>query len=228
VWDYRKSKIKIVWGMPVNFQRDIKQFQVFRRSSIYEPFELIKQKNFDFSTRKFRTGEQIDGNIVEPTGEQLSFIDYESIPSLAHVDDDFTVDIDLLSASKYIYTVCSVDAHGLISNYGMQLEVTFDFFKNQLIKKMVSVSGSPRQYPNMYSDVDLFKDVISTSGEASMKMKVYFMPEYYKIKYNNGSVERLVFTSEENAKYKIQFINTQNQKSESLEISIEDPHGLTK
>jgi len=228
VWDYKTKKIKIVWGMPVNSQRDIKQFQIFRRSSIREPFELIRQKCFDYSTKKYLTGELIDGNRVEMTKEEESFVDYEKFPSMSYVDDDFFVDIEMLSSSKYIYTVATVDAHGMISNYGAQFEVTFDFFKNKIVKKLISSSGAPRQYPNMQLELDTFKDVIKTSGEFSSRMKLYFMPEYFKIKYNNSREQTLVSTNQQNSFYKIQFINLQNQKSDSIKVKIDDPYGLVK
>jgi hypothetical protein len=116
----------------------------------------------------------------------------------------------------------------MVSNYSSQFEVSFDFFKNKLVKKLISVAGAPKPYPNMKLNIDLFKDTIKTSGEASMKMKVYFMPEYFKIKYSNGRVERMLSTSNENGYYKMQFINLQNQKSDSMDIVIDDPLGLTK
>ena len=228
IWDYNARKLKIVWGLPVNSQRDIKQFQVFRRKTINDPFELIRQKSFDYSTKKYMTGEIIDGNRSDISQDDASFIDYEKLPSMMYIDDDFIVDIELFSSSKFIYTTASIDAHGLISNYGSQFEITFDFFKNAIVKKFISNAGAPRQYPNLYLDTDLFKDAIKTDGEKSTKMKIYFMPEYFKLKYNNGNIQTMLGTKQQNAFYKMQFINLQNQKSDSLKITINDPHNLVK
>jgi len=228
IWDYKKRKLRVVWGMPVNSQRDIKQFQVFRRSAIDEPFELIKQKCFDYSTKKYLSNESVDGNRTDMTGEELSFIDYSTVPLLFHVDDDFKVDTEFLTSSKFIYCIGCVDAHGMVSNYSAQFEVSFDFYKNKLVKKFISSAGAPRPYPNMRIDADLFKDTIKVKGSSSVKMKVYFVPEYFKVIDNNGKVTRLVSTKSENSFYKIQFINLQNQKSDSLKITIDDPENLTK
>ena len=228
VWDYKKSKLKIVWSLPFNPQRDIKQFQIFRRKSIREPFELIGQKSFDSSTKKFTSGELIDSNRQSMTAEEASYVESSELPIMYHVDNDFETDIDLLKSSKYIYTIASVDAHGLISNYGSQFEVTFDFFKNKITKSLVSGHGAPRQYPNLKLNIDLFKDVIKTEGQSSKRMKIYFMPEYFKIRYGDNRVQNMVSTSRDNAYYKLQFINTQNQKSDSLKIVINDPDELTK
>jgi hypothetical protein len=228
VWDYRRRKLNIVWGMPPNPQRDIKQFQIFRRKSINEPFELLKQQCFDFSTKKYLTGEDVDGNREDMTQEELSFVEYQQYPTMSFIDEGFVVSSEDLTSSKYIYTIASVDAHGFISNYGAQFEVTFDFYKNKLIKKLMSVKGAPRPYPNLLLRVDLFKDVIMTEGASSQKMKVYFMPEYYKVRYDNGLVTSLVGSAQQNAYYKMQFINTQNQKTDSLKIVVDDPYDLTK
>jgi len=225
VWNYREGKLRVVWGMPVNSQRDIKQFQIFRRSSIKEPFELLQQKCFDYSKKKYTTGEAIDGNSSKMTKEESSYVKIEKSPLLSYVDEDFTTDVDLQRSSKYIYTIVSVDAHGMVSNYSSQVEVTFDFFKNVLSKKLISVAGAPRQYPNMYLNMDLFKDVIKASGPASTKMEVYFMPEYFKLAYSDR-IEKVLFTEQDNAYYKLQFINLQNQKSDSLKINIKDPNKI--
>jgi len=214
--------------MPINSQRDIKQFQIFRRSSIDEPFELLSQRCFDYSTKRYTTGEIIDGNSKEMSQENASFVSYDKSQTLSYIDDDFIADIEASKTSKYVYTIVSIDAHGMISNYGAQFEVSYDFFKNKIIKKLVSNAGAPRQYPNMYLDVDLFKDVIKTEGPESLSMKIYFMPEYFKIKYNDGTVQTMLSTKQQNSFYNMQFINLQNQKSDSLKISIDDSYGLVK
>lgn len=226
IWDYRRKKLNIIWGMPPNSQRDIKQFQIFRRKSIYEPFELLKQQCFDFSTVKYQTGEDIDGNKTDMTQEEASFVEQQMLPSMSYIDDEFITKTEDLVSSKFIYAIASIDAHGYISNYSSQFEVSFDFFKNKITKKLISTQGAPRPYPNLLLNSDLFRDVIKTEGADSLKMKVYFMPEYFKIRYGNGSVSKMVATSESNSYYKMQFINTQNQKTESLKITVDDPYGL--
>lgn len=228
IWDYRNKKLQIAWGMPVNSQRDITQFQVFRRESLEEPFELISQKCFDHSNLKYKTGEVIDGNSKTMSPENIRFVEYSEQPVLFFIDEDFKVNVKDLKSSKYIYTVTAIDAHGMSSNYGAQFEVTFDFFKNVLVKKLISSAGAPKPYPNLYIKIDAFKDVIKTSGINSTKLKIYFMPEYFKIINSDGLIQRMVSTKQENAYYKIQFINLQNQKGDSLKITVDDPHEMTR
>lgn len=227
IWDYRGKNLQIAWGMPVNSQRDITQFQVFRREKVEEPFELIVQKCFDQSKLKYRTGEVIDGNAKNMSPEVLQFVEYSDQPVLFFIDKDFKIDVESQKSSKYIYAITSIDAHGMSSNYGSQFEVTFDFFKNILVKKLISSAGAPKPYPNLHINVDAFKDVIKTDGFSSTKLKVYFMPEYFKIINETGLIQRMVSTKQDNAYYKIQFINLQNQKSDSLKIVIDDPYELT-
>lgn len=227
VWNYNTNKLNLVWSMPFNMQRDIKQFQIFRRSSINEPFELIKMYCFDQSSKKYITGEKIDGNKIGMTDEEMSYVSYMDYPTMSYLDEDFKTDIENLKTSKFIYAISSVDAHGMLSGYSTQFEVYFDFFKNRIIKKLISISGAPRPYPNMYLNIDAFKDTIKTSGSQSTKLKVYFMPEYFKVRYDDGNIQKMVSTVQDNSYYKIQIINLDNQKSDYLKISVDDPNGLT-
>lgn len=227
-WDYKQNKFFVTWQMPFNSQRDIKQFQIFRRQSINEPFELLEQQCFDFSDIKSQTGELIDGNKNDMTKDNKSFVKYFQSPTFSYNDKDFKVDAEIMKTSKYIYCIASIDAHGLISNYSAQFEVMFDFFKNTLVKKLISNAGAPRPYPNLLLNIDAFKDVIQTSGMSSKKLKIYFMPEYFAVKYNSGRTQRMLTTKQDGlgGYYKLQFINTQNQKTDSLKINIDDPNNL--
>jgi hypothetical protein len=230
-WEYRTREFYVTWQMPFNAQRDIKQFQIFRRRSIHEPFELLEQQCFDFSDVKQTTGEIIDGNNSAMTKEDASFVKYFKLPTYSYLDKEFKINFETLTASKYIYAIVSIDAHGYISNYSAQYEISFDFYKNRITKKLISVSGAPRPYPNLYLNADLFKDVIQVSGLSSQKLKIYFMPEYFKLKYNSGKIEKMVTTKqdgEQGGYYKLQFINVQNQKSDQLRINIDDPNLLTR
>ena len=173
-WEYKAKEFYVTWQMPFNAQRDIKQFQIFRRKSIHEPFELLEQQCFDFSDVKQTTGEIIDGNNSAMTKEDAAFVKYFKLPTYSYLDKEFKIDSETLTASKYIYAIASIDAHGFISNYSAQYEVSFDFYKNTITKKLVSVSGAPRPYPNLYLNADLFKDVIQVSGLSSQKLKIYF------------------------------------------------------
>jgi hypothetical protein len=94
-------------------------------------------------------------------------------PRLIFLDDDFTKD------SKYIYALCSVDAHCLTSNYSEQVEVTFDRFKNKLNKKRISNGGSPKAYPNLRLLTETFVDLVLDKNHKSVK--IAFTPEHLSV-----------------------------------------------
>lgn len=236
-YDYFKRRFIVSWDMPVNPQRDVKQFQVMRRKSIKHPFELIAQYGFDDSIPGksgllYRTGERVDPNNYENMLDEDKFLvrfvrDDPSSPPRStynHVDLDFVVDSENAMSSEYIYAVCSVDAHGLISNYSAQHHVVFDVYKNRLSSRIVCDAGSPRQYPNMKLRMDAFKDVIKVEGDAARQLSVHFTPEYDRIKDKGGNVNTIVMTKkmDQNAHYLLQLINLDNQKMQTLKIEIDD------
>jgi hypothetical protein len=195
----------IYWSFPINPQMDIKKFQVFRRKKINEPFELIKV--FDFA----------DGSVVFPDLEETinqSLIEKTLYPECSYYDDDF------LKKSEYIYAVAAIDAHGLTSNYSEQFKVSFDAYKNKIEIKLVSVANSPKQYPNLYVQQDLFIDTIKTSNKKTMH--VYFSPDCYNVINGSEQLTNVLNSSKFGSSYKMNFINIENQKSCQLNININD------
>lgn len=205
-WDYESENLVINWSFPVNPQRDIKKFQVFRRKNLSSAFELLKEYDFDDSTVKTPNNENPDRRLVQRLNSPLT----------SYVDDDFTKD------STFIYAICSVDAHGLTSCYSSQFEIAFDKFKNELLMSQVSHSGAPKQYPNLYVKGQGFANVGHVNGNYSKRAFLYFTPQYYKLRDNDGMLSDVISTNKTGGSYKFQFINVDNQKSEILSIKIDD------
>lgn len=242
-FDYVTRKLTVIWDMPVNPQKDVKQFQVFRRKSIKEPFELIAQYGFDTTSlgqdmMRYKTGEIVDANNLDQMSSDYRYLvklqnsdkTDSSTPVYSHEDEDFYVDPEFLTSSDYIYAVCAVDAHGMISNYSSQHRVTFDPYKNRLMTQLICDAGSPRQYPNMKLRVDAFKDVISVQGDSTKSLNVYFTPEYIRVKDDRGQTYRVVEGQtpvDKNSHYLLQMINLDNQKMQLLRINVKDTKGLT-
>lgn len=205
-WETRERAARLMWSFPVNPQRDIKRFQIFRRRTTMEPFQLVKEFDFDDSDVKTPGFENPNINLIERMNSPRTF----------WLDREFTKD------SKFIYTLCSIDAHGLSSNYGMQFEISFDRFKNKLIKKLVSNSGAPKPYPNMYLREDTFADVIKDSGHS--RVRIYFDPEYLSVCHGRSSDRDLglLATDQTNGKYQLQFINLDLQKRQGIDILLRD------
>lgn len=201
-----RGSLFITWSMPVNSQMDIKKFQVFRRKSVNESFELIKVYDFDKSFSKFSSLEDnIDPKLIEITDYAYFY----------YYDDDF------YKNSEYIYAIASVDAHGLTSNYSEQFKVTFDKFENKLKTTLISIAGSPKQYPNMYLEKDLFVDTMKVSNKNTMH--VYVNPDCIDVTTRDGNVENILMLNDNeqiSSKYLVNIINVDVQKSRQLNIKL--------
>ncbi len=195
------------WSFPINSQMDIKKFQVFRRRNVDEPFELIKMFDFNDSMVKFPDLEEsINFSAVENTGTE---------PRKSYYDDEFTKNSD------FIYAIAAIDAHGLTSNYSEQIRVTFDVYKNKLSSTVISSAGAPKQYPNLFLKEDLFVDTMKTSNKKTLE--VYFTPDCYSTSRNDLSEVKVVKShNKDKTKYKINFVNLDNQDSAQLDIKIND------
>ena len=206
-WDYDNDNLYLFWEPPYSPQRDIKRYQIFRRSSFDEPFELQAQLDFD------------DSEVLHSRSE--------NVPSSLNRLHDFPIsqwcDNEFEKESDYIYAVVAVDAHDLSSGYSAQYRVTFDTHKNRLAPKMVSPSGAPKPYPNLNVVEDFFtQDAIKTSGYE--KVRIYFDPEYLII--HDGSdtkvdLEHLKGWDDSgslNGQYDLQFINLDLQQSKTVKI----------
>lgn len=213
VWDYDKSKLMIMWSFPVTPTRDIKRFQVFRRSSINVSFEL--QIEYDFDDSKILTARS-----ERPDPQKI--INMKQ-PMTSYWDEEFN------KRSVMIYSLCSIDAHDLSSNYSAQYMVWFDETKNRLVKKLISPSGAPKPYPNFYllkgsdtttEEINLTSDCMKDSGHTSCK--IYFDPEYLSVMGADNKDLGLWATQQDGGLYKLQLINVDRQKSQIINIKIDD------
>jgi hypothetical protein len=198
-----RGSLLIYWSFPINSQMDIKKFQVFRRKNLEDPFELLKVFDFNDAAVKFPDEEKkINQKLVEIVTPN---------PESSYYDDDFS------KKSEYIYSVAAVDAHGISSNYSEQFHVRFDQYANKLITRLVSTQNAPKSYPNMYLEKDLFLDSVKTSNKNTMHF--YFTPSCYSVSNDNVKTDVVVT---ENGRYKVNFINIENQDSTQLTINLKD------
>jgi hypothetical protein len=204
VWDYEVNKLMVMWNFPPNSQRDIKRFQLFRRKSINDPFTMLIEYDFD------------DSVIPTPRSETplASSVIYSRNPITFYIDDEFTKD------SKYIYTLCCVDAHDFTSNYAEQIEITFDRYKNSLIRKMISPSGAPKPYPNFYLTSGLTVDSMKDSNHFTAT--IFFDPEYLSIVDKNNEDIHFLATNKNDGVYKLQILNIDRQNAKVITINVDD------
>ena len=216
-YDYNHRKPAISWSFPINPTRDIARFQVFKRNSIDEPFKLEVEYNFDSSVIP-------SPSLERGAGKRVVKMRY---PVLSHIEKNY------VDGSSPIYAIAAIDAHGMTSNYSEQFQIKYDKLKNKINQKLISKSGAPKPYPNIYLNEDTFQDLMKTSGKD--RMTIVFDPEYYAVlqtrkeKTKNEKVARtieddlnLIAIDPSNPTYKIQIINTDLQQSELINIKIGD------
>jgi hypothetical protein len=199
--------LSITWNFPVNLQRDIKKFQVFRRRSTSEPYQLLQVYDFDDSISKS----------ADPENVPESLITRSLFPVTIHKDLGFTKN------SRFIYAVCAIDAHGFTSNYSVQLEATYDRYKNKVNTKIISRSDAPKPYPNIFLNQDTFVDTMKMSGYT--RLNVYFDPEYITVSNSMGvDQNHIVFNNDrgDDNIYKLLVVNTDFQQSKTLDMKIND------
>ena len=213
--------IRLDWARPTNPTMDIKKYQVFRRPSIRDPYELIAEYDFtDEGYTQFDQRESIDPALVKRVNS----------PQYSHVDPDFTRE------SSFIYCVAAVDAHGLTSNYGTQVEAEFNRFANKLNTRIVSRAGAPRAYPNYYVDPTeleefgsdrLIEDVIKDGGHG--RMRIYFNPDAYRVSSDDDGTEtEPPVLSSASGQYKFQIVNLDRQLSKNLTVTVNPNQSLAR
>ena len=206
VWDGQRQQLIIFWTFPKNSTQDVTRFQVFRRRSLTEPFMLMKELDFDETLLPMPRSESVlPVNVRRTTYPQLSF-----------VDPDFG------QRSRYIYALGCVDAHGFVSGYSTQYEVSFDQFRGNIRIDVVSRESAPRSYPNLYvgNGKKFTHDTIVRSG--MKKMDLVFDPEYLRVTDANGADMKILRTLAEGAEYVLMMIDTDRAEQAALRVQVDD------
>jgi len=196
------ASLFIGWRFPLNKQRDIKKFQIFKRTSLDVPFEILAELDFDDSFEPFVSTEGIPSNLIHK----------KRYPATYYIDKDFDIN------SKFIYTIVSIDAHGLSSNYSSQFEISVNQFTESLNVKPVSRSGAPKPYPNIMLLADFFPDLIKDSNHT--KMTVYFNPSYTDLTDNKNNSLNLITYNPTTPSYKIQVLETNLAQDQVIDINM--------
>lgn len=205
-YEYNTGGLSIFWSPPTNPQRDVKYYQVFRRKTTSEPFELLAHLDFDDSIIRTDPAEYVDPGLVITSPRPIySFVDHE-----------------FSKESGAIYAVVSIDARQLSSGYSTQTRVVFNSSKNRIDRKLVCFKDAPKQYPNWTLQENFFID--SMKDSAHTNVSIYFDPEAYTLIDKNGESIPVFSTNTSDAlsKYVFQFINTDRLLEQKFEIKIDD------
>ena len=170
-YDFDNRALQLTWSLPVNRQQDIKYFQVFKRRSVEEPYRLARVIDFDDSIIIATKNERYPQSIVQKT-------------SVVNCNFSDPMQSDEREA---IYAVCCVDAHGLTSGYSDQIGAKFVRARNALVTRLVSRSGAPKTYPNLYLNEDTFSDVVRVSGYRTLM--TIFDPESLIVETGSGTLK---------------------------------------
>jgi len=215
-YDHKKKALMLTWEFPPNPQGDIKYFQVFRRSSIEDPFTLIKFYDFDNTV----------GRELAPRSEIPNLSAYvrleEDGETYAYTQ---CLDYDFNKSSNFIYAVSCSDSHGMLSNLSTQFRVKFNHKTKKVDAEVAVGSNAPRCYPNLFLNNDTVQDAIKVSNKS--RMTIYFDPDVYKITKKrlggvNARPQKVIAQSDTVTAYKINFINTDLQKNSVLSINVKN------
>jgi len=210
---YNINKVKLEWDQPNNPQNDVIGYFIYRREKLDQPYELIKvyakkdlknYKNFELFS------DTIDNSIVEVMNSD--FLKQHFIDNVNNVNN------------LYIYTICSVDAHGYVSNYSTQIGLRYSKLYNELIIDTISLANAPRTYPNLYvkrksqlfeNDNLLFN--FTPSFKNKEKIKVYFTPDSNLIKNRNETYSDSIDI--ENSEYHLNIIRLSDLNSKNIKFN---------
>ena len=240
-YNYDDGNLAIHWAFPVTPQRDIKYFQIYRRSSFLEPFQLLKEYDFNDRVQRNLRDELRRPDLIEIQGG----VGLKPRPKTYYIDDEFDKN------SKFIYALVSVDAQELRSNYSTQFQVYFDRFTNNIVVEDVSPAGAHRDYPNYFlnplvdgvrQETVITEDAIKVSKHE--EVEIYLNPTAIRIikpgeamagkeSITDVNAAHLVFASTTGGPpgdplpqykgiYKMQIINVDNGKAKNIDIGIAD------
>ncbi len=186
----RKSvkSVELKWDHPTNPQRDVIGFQIYRRKSLTEAFSLIKVMLMkEISEFGYFINADNFGN--NPNLIYISNSKTMSNQMYSYVDEDIDVDKE-----AYIYSICSIDAHGMVSNYSNQIGVRYSTVYNALIVDHVSDQNAPRTYPNLYVQrkTQLFNndDILfdfTPNFLNKQNISIYFTPDLFELNIPNSN-----------------------------------------
>ena len=207
--DFRHRVPKILWQFPVNPQRDITRFQIFKRESIDLPFTLCAEYNFESNPLAAVKEVAQSKNLYKMKRPKLAYTDYK-----------------YKEGSSPIYAIASVDAHGMTSHLSTQISVKYNKHMNKGEVKMVSRENAPKPYPNIFIEKDLFLDAIKLSHHD--RMTVFFDPDAFVVKKTDNEAGEydlnLLSINTDQATYKFHIVNLDSIENKEISIKIVDKH----
>lgn len=196
-YDKFVGKLFLNWRHPTNYENDVKGYQILKRFSLEDPFVLTRQLEGHLETDAYELTELASVNTITKTPGYIP---------------DFFEDETYDKNKLCIYTIRSIDAHGMTSNYSEQIAVYYDFLRDEMIVDSVATQGARVSYPNetirnksiFYENkVDVVDNLPIVRNPR--KISVYITPDYGTVLSNNG--DEKLFPQEDNIEYQFTFSN---------------------
>lgn len=209
--NYRKLVINdyLDDGLDSNvFTQDVKGYQIFRRSSLTEPYELISYIKFsDLWPLNIRERNALD--IPKRLTHDLEGDKENYVPP-----HPTSLRIKLESNRDHYVTMCAVDARGNPSGYSVQWRIYRNSVTGKIEKELFSPTGAPRNQPNLLKSAGVIQDSFDISGLT--KCTIYFNPDStYNIPDNGTSVDFQFFDTKSDTFQSHKVTITQNTTSVS-------------
>jgi len=197
-WDYVNNCPNLFWRFPVETQRDIKAFQIFKRSSNLEAYKLICQQNFnDYS---LLLNESIPTNLQKNSD------------NLYYKDNKFDLD------KEVIYALACVDAHGNFSNLSKQIKVYFNKFTKKIETNVISQQNAPKFYPNLFLNDEFLLEAIDT--DRINELTIYLDADtinVIKLNLNSNTFSNIATVKGE---FKINVLDLELEDSLTLNVNV--------
>lgn len=204
------TKLEISWNEPTDYQYDAKGYQILKRNSLDEPFEIIAQLEGHLNTDFYNPTESVLQNLIEKTPGEIKY---------RYTDHSYQ------KGKITIYAIRTIDAHGYFSNYSEQIAVVYDPFAQKLIYDLVSHSGAERNRPNekLLSKSIFFNydDKIIDNLPINKNVKnisLYIAPDYCQVKSSPENYHD-VFKNDEEFRFTIFRLNDLEKFEKQFKIT---------
>lgn len=181
-YNNHNKTIELNWTKAFTNQNDIKAYMIFRRNSIDDAYSLIHYGQF-FDKENTIPQFNIDQKLIK--NYNYNFQTYK--------DKEFD------NNKINIYTLCSIDAHGMISNYSEQVAIYINKISGNYECDLVSKIGAPIDMPNLlinrrtkFFENDDKIETILPIVKNKKNFTLYCTPDYNNITLNDNKKESIL------------------------------------
>lgn len=205
-----KSSLKITWDEPSDYQYDIKGFQILKRRFLKKPYSIIQQLEGHLTTDFYFPEEILSESLIDRTPGEILF---------EYTDNTYQ------EGKIEIYTVRSIDAHGMFSNYSEQVAILYDPFEEKIITDYISPAGAQISKPNEFlNNKSLFFENRANIVENlpivknPEKFTLYVTPDFESVNLRGTAIP----TYQDESQYKLTVLKINNLSKFEKTFGIEN------